>query len=125
MNKRLKEIDDIINKLSPNDAINDLIKKYELYDYKYIETVEDFSVLPLTGSLRYINKYTQELRYGGLLIKIYEKNSKWYGIIKKVSGKKYHISFNSNYIFYIEPKKHLLREWATKFITDYETGKYN
>jgi hypothetical protein len=125
MNKRLKEIDDIINKLSPNDAINDLIKKYELYDYKYIETVEDFSVLHLTGSLRYINKYTQELRYGGLLIKIYEKNTKWYGIIKKMSGKKYHISFNSNYIFYIEPKKKLLREWATKFITDYETGKYN
>jgi hypothetical protein len=125
MNKRLKEIDDIINKLSPNDAINDLIKKYELYDYKNIETVEDFSVLPLTGSLRYINKYTQELRYGGLLIKIYEKNDKWYGIIKKMSGKKYHISFNSNYIFYIEPKKNLLREWATKFITDYETGKYN
>ena len=121
---RLKDIDNLINKLKPIDSINELIKKYELQDYKYIESVNDFSILPLTGSLRYINKYTREIRYGGLLIKIYEKNNKWYGIIKKVSGKKYHISFNSNYIFYLEPRKNLLREWASNFITEYENGKF-
>jgi hypothetical protein len=125
MNKRLKDIDSIINKIKPNDYINELIKKYELEDYKYIQSINDFSVLPLAGSLRYINKYTRELRYGGLLIKIYEKNEKWYGIIKKMSGKKYHVSFNSNYIFYIEPKKTLLKEWAKNFITEYENGKFN
>ena len=54
-----------------------------------------------------------------------KKNNKWYGIIKKMSGKKYHISFNSNHIFYIEPKKSLLKEWAKNFITDYENGKYD
>ena len=73
MNKRLKDIDKIINKLKPIDHINLLIKEYELQEYTYIDTVEKFSILPLAGSLRYINKYTRELRYGGLLIKIYEK----------------------------------------------------
>jgi hypothetical protein len=56
---------DAISKLYKENA-----KKYELEDYKYIQSINDFSVLPLAGSLRYINKYTQEIRYGGLLIKI-------------------------------------------------------
>lgn len=125
MNNRLKEIDDIVNS-NVNDYMNVIINKYseELKDYTFIDTLEKFSILPLKGSIKYINKYDHELRNGGLLIKIYEKEGKWYGVIKKLE-KKYYISFSSNYIFYMENKNDILRNWAKVFLTDVENGKYD
>ena len=126
MNSRLKEINQVINELMPNNNNNiDIIKeKYnlELKDYKYIDNVIDFSLLNTQGSIKYINKYDLKLRYGGLLIKIYSKNEKWYGIIKKINNKRYNVSFNNNYIFYCETRANLLSEWGKYFLSELELG---
>lgn len=127
MNERLLEIKNDINILIPNNYINTLIDKYnfELEDYKYISNINEFSLLHTKGSIKYINKYDLNLRYGGLLIKIYNKNNKWYGLIKKYNNKKYNISFDKNYIFYCENKSNLINTWSKYFLNDVESGKYN
>ena len=124
-NKRLKEIDDYVDSVKPDDYINTIINKYELQDYKYIDSVEAFSLLRLRGAIKYVNKYDQKLRYGGLVVKIYkrEQNQQWYCIIIK-ENKKYYVSYNSNYIFYMESKQDALLDWASCFISDYDKGLY-
>ena len=126
-NDRLKEIDELVDNLIPNDNINKLIQKYssELLDYEYIDSVHVFSTLKLKGSLRYINRYDKELRYGGLLIKIYQRDNKWVGVIKKINGKKYYISFDNNYIFYLENKSDNLISCLECFISNYDKGVYD
>jgi hypothetical protein len=127
LSDRLKEINEYVDKVKPNDYINELINIYstDLKYYKYIETVEEFSILSLKGSLKYINKYDKKLRNGGLLIKIYkdEKTKKWYGIIKK-SNKKYYICFDSNYIFYMKTQNDRLNDLLECFISDLDKGLY-
>jgi len=131
LNDRLKEIDELVDKLKPNDYINKLKKQYheELKHYKYICTVEEFSILKLKGSMRYINKFDKKLRYGGLLIKIYKKDLKWYGIIKKNDNTKNYVSFDSNYIFYCQDIGEIhnleFRESLKFFVTDVEDDKYD
>ena len=124
-NKRLKEIDEYVDSVKPDDYINTIINKYELQDYKYIDSVEAFSLLRLRGTIKYVNKYDQKLRYGGLVVKIYkrEQNQQWYCIIIK-ENKKYYVSYNSNYIFYMESKQDALLDWASCFISDYDKGLY-
>ena len=102
LNQRLKNIDDYVDNNILEDPIDDLINKYsyELQDYEYIDSEGLFSTLTLKGSMKYINRYDKELRTGGLLIKIYQKDSKWYAIIKSPIGKKFYVSFNANYIFF-------------------------
>jgi hypothetical protein len=126
MNYRLNEIEKTINELIPNNYINTIIKQYktELEDYKYISNVIDFSLLQLKGTIRYVNKYDLKIRYGGLLIKIYDKNGKWYGIVKKINNKRYNILFDNNYIFYCYPKSDILTNWGKCFLSDIESGKY-
>jgi hypothetical protein len=126
MNSRLDNIEKTINELIPNNYINVLMSKYnrELEDYKYIDNIIDFSLLQQRGSIRYINKYDLRLRYGGLLIKIYDKNGKWYGVVKKINNKIYNISFDNNYIFYYESKTNMLSNWSKLFLSDIESGKY-
>ena len=65
MNNRLNEIDNMIKELMPNNYINKIINKYktELDNYKYIDNIIDFSLLPLKGSIRYINKYMYSIFY--------------------------------------------------------------
>ena len=131
LNDRLKEIDDIVDKLIPNDYINEIIKRYseELEYYSYIDSVEEFSTLKLKGSIKYINKYDKKLRYGGLLIKIYQKLGKWYGIIKKSDESKYYVSFNCNYIFYCENIGEInnknLRNELEYFMRTIDNGEYD
>jgi hypothetical protein len=125
-NDRLKEIDEYVDKVKPNDYINTIIENNsELKEYKFIDSVEMFSILKLKGSMKYVNKYDKKLRSGGLLIKIYKKenNQQWYAVIKK-GDKKYYISYNSNYIFYIESRQDLFVDWASCFISDYNKGLY-
>ena len=104
INDRINDIFNLVDKLKPNDYINELIKKYssELENYLYIDTEIKFSLLKLKGSIKYINKYDKKIRYGGLLIKIYKKNKGWYGIILKSDGSKNYVLFKLNYIFYCE-----------------------
>jgi hypothetical protein len=131
LNDRLKEIDKMVDDLIPNDYINQLIEKYseELEYYSYIDSVEEFSTLKLKGSLKYINKYDKKLRYGGLLIKIYQKSGKWYAVIKKSNESKYYVSFDSNYIFYCENigeiRNKNLRNELEYFMTNVDNGEYD
>ena len=37
-----------------------IIDKYKLKEYKYINFLEEFYLLPLCGSMKYINKFTNE-----------------------------------------------------------------
>jgi hypothetical protein len=123
--QRTNEINDLVDN-TINNNIDKIITKYfhELKDYNYIEKIEEFSLLNLKGSIKYINKFDGLLRSGGLLIKIYKKNNMWYALIKQLSGKKYNISFKSNHIFYNENKTHTLRNWMECFISEVEAGKY-
>ncbi len=127
LSDRLKEIDEYVDKVKPTDYINKLINLYptDLKYYKYIETVEEFSILSLKGSIKYINKYDKKLRNGGLLVKIYkdEKNGKWIGVIKK-SNKKYYINYDSNYIFYMRTQDERLNDSLKCFISDLDKGLY-
>jgi hypothetical protein len=131
--KRQDEISYIVDTLHPTDYFTTIFNKYskELNYYKLIKTIEEFSLLKLKGSLRYINKFTCELRYGGLLIKIFfnYNKKKWYGIIKNSQNKKYYVSFDSNYIFYCENIGEIyennFRNGLDIFITDIESGKYH
>lgn len=126
MNSRLKLIDEYVDNNIINDPINDLINKYsyELQDYDYIDSEILFSLLTLKGSMKYINRYDKKIRTGGLLIKIYQKNNQWYGIIKSAIGKKFYISFNLNYIFYTESKPSLIRSWAEYFVSEIDNGNF-
>jgi hypothetical protein len=123
---RLNEIDEYVDTVK-TDYIHTLIKTYssDLKYYKYIDTVEEFSLLNLKGSIKYINKFDKKLRSGGLLVKIYkdEKTKKWIGIIKK-SNKKYYISYDSNYIFYMETQDVRLSDSLKCFVTDLDKGLY-
>jgi cyclopropane fatty-acyl-phospholipid synthase-like methyltransferase len=124
-NERLKEISDIVDILLPNNDINIILKKYEtdLQDFDYIDTVEKFSILSLKGTMRYINKIDKKLRTGGLLVKIFMKDKKWYAKIKQYD-KFYDISYNSNYIFYLNNKSNLIRQWADLFVTELDKNSY-
>ena len=109
--------------------INKLYEKYkiELDDYKYIESVEEFSVLLLKGQIKYINKYDGNLRHGGLLVKIYKNNIKnsYYCVLKQISGKTYNVSFKNNHMFYCDNKDNKLKDFLKNFISDIDNNKYN
>lgn len=125
LNSRRSEINNIIDNLLPDNNIKELLDKYksELEDYDFINTLAWFSTLELKGSMRYINKYDKQLRYGGLLVKIYNKDGRWTAIIKRYD-KKYYVSFNNNYIFYNNKGGKLL-DWAKCFLNDVDNGNYN
>ena len=125
MSKRQQKNDDMVDRLMKHDLMNDIIEKHkdELLDFTYIKTVEEFSVLEIKGVIRYINKYDKILRYGGLCIKIYEKGDDWIGVILKYN-KKYYVSFKNNYIFYLDSKDKLIRNYLDVFVTDFDKGLY-
>lgn len=127
LNDRLKEIDEFVDSFLPNTPINNIMTKYknELDGYEYIESIDMFSILSLKGSMKYINKFDNQLRSGGLLIKIYKKeDNKWTAIIKNVKGQKYYVSFNANYIFYRKTKSEERIDLFKVFMTDIESGAY-
>lgn len=123
---RMKDIEIFIN-TEIEDSFHKLLGKYknQLEGYNYIESLQDFSVLPLKGSMRYINKFSKELRYGGLLVKIYEKNNFYFAMIKKMNGKIYHVSYNNNFIFYMKSSNDSFRDSLSCFISDFDRGLYD
>ena len=131
LNDRLKEINQLVDELIPNDYVNKLIKEHadDLKHYSYVDSVEEFSTLKLKGSMKYINKYDKKIRYGGLLIKIYKKSDKWYGVIKKSNNNKNYVSFDLNYIFYCgnigEINNKNFRDGLEYFISDIDNGNYD
>ena len=115
-----------------DDYINVLIDKYkniiDLSKYKYIDNLIDFSLLPLKGSMKCINKYNNKLCHGGLVIKIYKskKNERWYALILRPDNFKYRISFHANYIFYLKHKSRTekIKDTLQLFMFNVENGKY-
>lgn len=124
-NDRMKDIDSIL-KYTKNNNLDFLLKKYkeELIGYKYIESLDEFTTLSLKGNIRYINKYDNKLRMGGLLVKIYNDNNSWNAVILQ-PNKKYCVSFSSNYIFYQISKDEQFRKWAQCFVSDVDKGIYD
>ena len=110
------------------NIINILHEKHkdDLQYYKYIETIEEFSILSLQGKIKYINKYDGKLRYGGLVIKIYKNqtNNNWVCVLKQISGKTYNVSFKNNHIFYSDNKDNKIIDWMKCFISDVHNNKY-
>ena len=129
MNNRQQEVFDLVDKMiKNNNNIIDIIDKYDndLKNYQYIETIDQFSKILPKGSMRYINKYTGELKKGGLVIKIYQNifNNKWYALLL-IMGKKFKISFNNNHIFYLDSRDESMRRWANCFIANVDKGLYD
>ena len=107
MNKRLKEIDDILESIEPNNKINNYLEIYknELQDYKYVNSLEELYDLKSAGYIRYIN-LNGELKFGGILIKVFESenkdefNKKNLILLQNSNSNKWVISYERNYIFY-------------------------
>jgi hypothetical protein len=127
LNDRLKEIDEFVDSFLPNIPINNIMNKYksELDGYEYVESLDMFSILSLKGSMKYVNKFDNKLRYGGLLIKIYQKeDKKWYAILKNIKGQKYYVSFDANYIFYRKTNYEERVDLLKVFMSDIDSGMY-
>lgn len=127
LNNRLKEIDEFVDNFLPNTPIKNIMSKYnvELSEYEYIESLDIFSTLTLKGSLRYINKFDNKLRFGGMLMKIYQKkDNKWYAAIKNIKGQKYYVSFDANYIFYKKTNYDERVDLLKVFMSDIDAGMY-
>lgn len=115
MNSRLKEIDNFVNSIKTEEEHQIEIKnkfneyknkfKEELDGYVEILNLEDLYSLKSAGYIRYIN-LKGEIRYGGILIKIFktesedEFNKKNLLLLKNSHGKKWSISWEKNFIFY-------------------------
>ena len=107
MNKRLKEIDDILESIEPTNKINNYLEIYknELQDYKYVNSLEELYDLKSAGYIRYIN-LNGELKFGGILIKVFESenkdefNKKNLILLQNSNNNKWVISYERNYIFY-------------------------
>ena len=101
--KDLKNIklDNFINYNSNDEYIKFLKKKFkELDEYEYV-TIKNLSNIKLGGYIRCVNM-NEELKWGGILIKInnlnYKENLEF--LIKNISNKIWKISYYNYYIFY-------------------------
>ena len=106
MDKRLKEIDNILSTLKDN-KLNLYLETYkeELNDYKYIESLDELYNLKSAGYIRYIN-LEGDLKFGGILIKVFKSEDKEEFrkknliLIQNSNNQKWVISWEKNYIFY-------------------------
>ena len=113
MDKRKKIIQDIINQNYNEEkiekklqrTIEDFEIKYEeeLSEYIYIDYNDLLSKVQIGGYIRYIN-LDGELRWGGILIKIEDIESRDTKLLLMNTSRKFwEIKFSKNYVFY---KKH-------------------
>lgn len=114
MNKRLKEIDQFVNSINTQEEFDKKFKKKhlkykkkfnELDGYNSVYNLEDLNNLKMGGYIRYVN-LNGELRYGGILIKVFksendnEFNIKNLMILQNSQNIKFTISWEKNYIYY-------------------------
>lgn len=106
----------------------------ELLDYHYIHNIEDFKKLDLGGVLKPIDMKEENLKSGGLLVKIEKtKTNKYYALVRNKQFKLWKIYFDSNYIFYRKPYSTYKNDDKTKrftnimdkFVAKDEVNKYN
>jgi hypothetical protein len=115
MNSRLKDIDKFVNSIKTEEE-HQLEKQNKFNEYKnkfkeklngYVEilNLEELYSLKSAGYIRYIN-LKGEIRYGGILIKVFktesedEFNKKNLLLLKNSHEKKWSISWEKNFIFY-------------------------
>ena len=120
MNNRLKEIDEIINSIKNEDSyLKELYEKSNLFKKKFKNELEDYELitdldslykLKSGGYIRYVNM-KEEIRYGGILLKVFESENKddFYKknliILQNSDNKKWTISWEKNYIYYKKQTK--------------------
>ena len=113
MDKRLKNIDKIINELpSQEEWQSKLNKKIYIWKSTYEKELEDYEFIGSEkklkdtakkgGYIRYFNS-NDELRYGGFLVNTFEDKDILKISLMNTMGDKWVISWTRNYIFY---KKH-------------------
>jgi len=106
----------------------------ELLDFKYIHTIDDFKKLNLGGVIKVITLSNEELKKGGILVKIStDTKNKLYALLS-IPNKKYiwKIYFNNSYIFYRPPynsyinddKTEAFKNMMDKFVSKEEINQY-
>jgi len=115
MNKRLKEIDMIVESFfSQKEHDNELKEKInifyqtykkELKNYNYVSSKEELNELKLAGYIRYFDR-DDNLKFGGILIKVFESETdiiekkRTLLLLQNSDGIKWTISWENNIIFY-------------------------
>ena len=114
--ERLREIEEIAFEYENNKISNLLVKyKTELEEYKWIDSVEEFSVLRLANPVKYIYKKKCRIR-SGILVKIVEENNRWFAIVKKMGNLFEKFDFESVYFFYGLNNNEKFRKYITLFL---------
>jgi len=110
-NNRLNDITELIDSIKTQKTYNQeleekakkYIKKYPdiLKDYKLITTKNNLKECKYAGYIRYINK-DDELRYGGILLKIYTPPDSdiTFILLQNKDNYKWNITWERNIIFY-------------------------
>jgi len=115
MNKRLKEIDMIVESFFPQKEHDNELKekinifyqtyKKELKNYNYVSSKEELNELKLAGYIRYFDR-DDNLKFGGILIKVFESETdiiekkRTLLLLQNSDGIKWTISWENNIIFY-------------------------
>jgi hypothetical protein len=112
-----------------NEQIDKWKKKYELVNFKYINTLQEFSELKLGNTIKPINIKTNELKSGGIVIKIDKnKKNKWYALLSIPQNKYFwKVYFDDNYIFYninVDITRKKMDIIISAFISQNDINKY-
>lgn len=100
---------------------------YELLDYNYVHLIEDFKRFSKGGLIKPISVYNEELKSGGIIIKIdKDDKGKYYALLSifdkynkiKYVKKLWKIYFDKYYIFYKSPDKIDINDNKTEAFKD-------
>jgi len=120
MNNRLKEINDLVESIIPQDKfennINNKINyffnnyKEQLENYTFVRSKEELYKLKLSGYIRYFDLYNN-IKFGGILIKVFqtkneiEDKKKNILILQNSDGIRWGVTWENNFIFYKKQTK--------------------
>lgn len=120
MNNRLKEINDLVESIIPQDKfennINNKINyffnnyKEQLENYTFVRSKEELYKLKLSGYIRYFDLYNN-IKFGGILIKVFqtknevEDKKKNILLLQNSDGIRWGVTWENNFIFYKKQTK--------------------
>lgn len=116
MDDRLNDINKIVNSIKTQKSFNkDLEKKADKYIKKYPDLLKDYTLIKNKkklklckngGYIRYVNK-NGLIRYGGLLLKVFEPPNSDITmlLLQNKNNNKWSITWDRNTIFYKEQVK--------------------
>jgi hypothetical protein len=139
-----EDLEDLEKMLKNRDPKEDALEKvpewkeqyyYELMDYGYVHTLDEFKNINRGGIIKVINIQDEELKKGGLVLDIKKNNkNKWYALVG-IPIRRYiwKIYFHENYVFYRErysifkkdPHSESMRDSLSKFISNEDKIKYD